>query len=105
MAKNDLVTIARGTALRPALAIGIGVPRQLVFLNRTIGQVITRGWECLGMLPKWPKGSDCKSDCFAFGGSNPSHATKDGPVISKITGLLGLLGVWPPRNPQLVLNE
>jgi hypothetical protein len=28
------------------------------------------------MLPKWPKGSDCKSDCFAFGGSNPSHATR-----------------------------
>ena len=28
------------------------------------------------MLPKWPKGSDCKSDCFAFGGSNPSHATE-----------------------------
>jgi hypothetical protein len=31
------------------------------------------------MLPKWPKGSDCKSDCFAFGGSNPSHATREKP--------------------------
>lgn len=28
-----------------------------------------------GELPKRPKGSDCKSDCSAFGGSNPSLAT------------------------------
>ncbi len=28
-----------------------------------------------GRLPKWPKGSDCKSDGSAYGGSNPSPAT------------------------------
>src|SRR5690606_10495140 len=31
--------------------------------------------EVRGKLPKRPKGSDCKSDCSAFGGSNPSLAT------------------------------
>lgn len=32
--------------------------------------------EQLGKLPKRPKGSDCKSAGVAFGGSNPSLATK-----------------------------
>ena len=32
-----------------------------------------------GELPKRPKGSDCKSDCSAFGGSNPSLATCKAP--------------------------
>ena len=39
------------------------------------------------MLPKWPKGSDCKSDCFAFGGSNPSHATETGSATRISVGL------------------
>ena len=28
-----------------------------------------------GEIPKWPKGSDCKSDGDAFGGSNPPLPT------------------------------
>ncbi len=32
---------------------------------------------CLGYggVPEWPKGSDCKSDGSAFGGSNPPPST------------------------------
>lgn len=30
-----------------------------------------------GGVPKWPKGSDCKSDGNAFTGSNPVAATID----------------------------
>jgi hypothetical protein len=30
----------------------------------------------LGGVPEWPKGSDCKSDGSAFGGSNPPPSTK-----------------------------
>ena len=33
------------------------------------------GWQQHGELPKRPKGSDCKSAVFDFGGSNPSLAT------------------------------
>jgi hypothetical protein len=29
-----------------------------------------------GGVPEWPKGSDCKSDGSAFGGSNPPPSTK-----------------------------
>ena len=29
----------------------------------------------LGGVPEWPKGSDCKSDGSAFGGSNPPPST------------------------------
>ena len=29
-----------------------------------------------GGVPKWPKGTDCKSASFAFGGSNPPSSTK-----------------------------
>ena len=29
-----------------------------------------------GGVPKWPKGTDCKSAGFAFDGSNPSSSTK-----------------------------
>ena len=75
MAKNDLVTIARDTALRPALAIGIAVLRQLVFSSSSVGQVITRGRECLGKLPKLPQGSDCKSSVYDFVSSNLALAT------------------------------
>ncbi len=28
-----------------------------------------------GGVPEWPKGSDCKSDGSAFGGSNPPPST------------------------------
>ena len=34
-----------------------------------------------GELPKRPKGSDCKSAVYDFGGSNPSLATLKAPVI------------------------
>ena len=29
-----------------------------------------------GGFPEWPKGTDCKSAGFAFGGSNPPSPTK-----------------------------
>jgi hypothetical protein len=58
------------------------------------------------MLPKWPKGSDCKSDCFAFGGSNPSHATENCPVIPVIMGYFcSIRAQAPTKTPQLILHE
>ncbi len=30
-----------------------------------------------GGVPEWPKGSDCKSDGSAFGGSNPPPSTRE----------------------------
>jgi hypothetical protein len=40
-----------------------------------------------GGLPKRPKGSDCKSAGVAFGGSNPSPATRmEAPVRGRILG-------------------
>ncbi len=38
----------------------------------------------LWRVTKRPKGSDCKSDCSAFGGSNPSLATMGHSRISRI---------------------
>ena len=29
-----------------------------------------------GSVPEWPKGTDCKSAGYAFGGSNPPSPTK-----------------------------
>ena len=29
-----------------------------------------------GRVPEWPKGADCKSAVFDFGGSNPPSSTK-----------------------------
>ena len=29
-----------------------------------------------GQIPEWPKGTDCKSAAFSFGGSNPPAPTK-----------------------------
>ena len=37
------------------------------------GIVIVVGF---GRVPEWPKGTDCKSAGFAFGGSNPPSPTK-----------------------------
>ena len=34
----------------------------------------------VGGIPKWPTGSDCKSDGSAFEGSNPSPSTKNSDV-------------------------
>ena len=55
-----------------------GCPQALsgpCILVRRVRLVLTRVGRALGELPKRPKGSDCKSDCYAFGGSNPSLAT------------------------------
>ena len=30
-----------------------------------------------GGVPEWPKGADCKSVAFRFGGSNPPSSTKN----------------------------
>ena len=35
-----------------------------------------------GGIPERSKGSDCKSDGYAFEGSNPSPATNKGPLLS-----------------------
>ena len=44
---------------------------------------LTKGFCCViviavrfGRVPEWPKGTDCKSAGFAFGGSNPPSPTK-----------------------------
>ncbi|SBS71515.1 exported hypothetical protein [uncultured Microbacterium sp.] len=44
-------------------------------VDRASGRLHKPGGCAPGELPKRPKGSDCKSDCTAFGGSNPSLAT------------------------------
>ena len=35
----------------------------------------TSRYEQRGGVPEWPKGSDCKSDVYDFGGSNPPPST------------------------------
>ncbi len=40
-----------------------------------------------GGVPEWPKGSDCKSDGSAFGGSNPPPSTSKVDITS--SGLRG----------------
>src|SRR5699024_7619090 len=39
-----------------------------------------------GRLPERPKGADCKSAGIAYGGSNPSSATAEGPCDPKHRG-------------------
>ena len=39
-----------------------------------------------GGVPEWSKGSDCKSDGSAFGGSNPPPSTKWQALFPVVTG-------------------
>ncbi len=41
-----------------------------------------------GGVPEWPKGTDCKSAGYAFGGSNPPSSTKREYPPKKVTGVL-----------------
>ena len=58
--------------------VAIGPLAQLVE-HLTFNQVVprsSRGWITkYGRVPEWPKGTDCKSVSFAFGGSNPPPST------------------------------
>ena len=45
-----------------------------------------------GSVPEWPKGADCKSVVFDFGGSNPPAPTKTRNQ-SKRAGFLGSLSI------------
>ena len=47
------------------------VNRNLIFIDIVIG-AIDNSPLVLGGVPEWLKGSDCKSDGFAFVGSNPT---------------------------------
>ena len=41
-----------------------------------------------GSVPEWPKGADCKSVVFDFGGSNPPAPTKTREYHRKVGALL-----------------
>ena len=61
----------------PLTGIGFSTPCSILYCCELRAQpVITLGENAPGGLPKRPKGSDCKSDCSAFGGSNPSSTTQ-----------------------------
>ena len=52
-------------------------------LQKTVKFLLTKDIACgivvvvgFGRVPEWPKGTDCKSAGFAFGGSNPPSPTK-----------------------------
>ena len=50
--------------------------KSLIFLLTkafSCGIVVVVGF---GRVPEWPKGTDCKSAGFAFGGSNPPSSTR-----------------------------
>ena len=59
----------------------------------TFNQVVprsNRGWITkYGRVPEWPKGTDCKSVSFAFGGSNPPPSTKQPKTPQGVFLLLG----------------
>ena len=44
-----------------------------------------------GSVPEWPKGADCKSVVFDFGGSNPPAPTKQTPR-AYARGVFALVG-------------
>ena len=37
-----------------------------------------------GSVPEWPKGADCKSVVFDFGGSNPPAPTKQKDLLRQV---------------------
>ena len=44
--------------------------------NRPRSMACPSGTASYGGVPEWPKGADCKSVAFRFGGSNPPSSTK-----------------------------
>src|SRR5690606_11094577 len=75
-------------------------------VDRASGRLYKLGGCAPGKLPKRPKGSDCKSDCSAFGGSNPSLATnRYGPRIAGAIPICGKYLGWYPRGPPLSSPE
>jgi hypothetical protein len=46
----------------------------------------------VGGIPKWPTGSDCKSDGSAFEGSNPSPSTKNVLLVGSCLIVLRVIG-------------
>ena len=68
---------------RSALRDGRRHPLRSGFLSRSLplsatareNGMIAAALRSLGGMPEWPKGADCKSAGFAYGGSNPSPPT------------------------------
>ena len=53
-----------------------------------------------GGVPEWPKGADCKSVAFRFGGSNPPSSTKSKQAIYRLLRLfLKSEDVYPSAPP------
>ncbi len=64
-------------------------PRGLFVISRSGVQVrppapaLPWGTSEYGGVPEWPKGTDCKSAGYAYGGSNPPAPTKTALISSK----------------------
>ena len=72
--RSPTARISTASARRPAPISSTGTEGNIV--DRASGRLEKPVGCALGELPKRPKGSDCKSAGLAFGGSNPSLATK-----------------------------
>ena len=58
--------------------------------RQALNQIISYGG-----FPEWPKGTDCKSAGYAFGGSNPPSPTKPNPdLMVWVFGLVWAFGWW-----------
>ena len=57
-----------------------------------------------GGFPEWPKGTDCKSAGYAFGGSNPPSPTKTKNTIRRDGVFCFGMGIWMVRFEQSECN-
>ena len=57
---------------------GVAQPVEQLICNQQVGgsNPSTSSTISYGGVPEWPKGADCKSVAFRFGGSNPPSSTK-----------------------------
>ena len=69
-------------------------------LFKTAIFLLTKGVACVivvvvgfGRVPEWPKGTDCKSAAFSFGGSNPPSPTKK-KTIAKAIVFFSYIRLW-----------
>ena len=72
----DTISLAVGQHFRYA---GIAQPVEQLICNQQVGgsNPSTSSTTLYGGVPEWPKGADCKSVAFRFGGSNPPSSTKN----------------------------
>ena len=56
---------------------GVAQPVEQLICNQQVGgsNPSTSSTTAYGGVPEWPKGADCKSVAFRFGGSNPPSST------------------------------